>query len=301
MIKQCVGIFMSLLALDGAGCSNDISLNPSSETYVVVDSFTQNEGVKALDIVGIVDTSCSMADGDIQRVANGMANLREDVATLTSDYQFIFMTAENSPQVSGPYDSSVFDIDLKFAVTTLPYAWSDETGFAAIYEYVTFQDHALREDDETGLLIFMFSDEDDQSLIEASDLSVWLDGTWPEKLVDVVPVVPSMLDTEYEAQGMESCGERGDKYIELANMFGKDALDLCNEDWDAWLSDSSFLTAQKDSIALSELPIISSIVVYIDRIPTNEWTYDVDSNTVMLNDVPDYGVLVEVGYDVVDD
>jgi len=59
------------------------------------------------------------------------------------------------------------------------------------------------------------------------------------------------------------------------------------------------LTQQKDFIVLSEAnPILDSVVVYVDQIVTHEWRYIETSNTVQLDFVPDYGSVIEAGYNV---
>ncbi|MBN86820.1 MAG: hypothetical protein CL885_04785, partial [Dehalococcoidia bacterium] len=62
---------------------------------------------------------------------------------------------------------------------------------------------------------------------------------------------------------------------------------------------SSYLTQLKDYIVLSENePIVESIVVYINQEAIYDWSYNEDTNTVHLGSVPDYGSVVEVGYNV---
>ena len=76
-------------------------------------------------------------------------------------------------------------------------------------------------------------------------------------------------------------------------------IDLQAEDWSVWLSDSSYLTQLKDYILLSEQePIVESITVYVNQEVTEDWTYLDETNTVKLEFVPDYGSLVEAGYNV---
>jgi hypothetical protein len=295
--KWFVGIFSVLL---GVGCGPEITLTPSSETHVVVDSFIQNEGVEAIDFLGIVDTSCSMADGDLTAVGEGMVGLRQDIESLTTDYTFGFLTADIlSYDFNGPYDSSHTDLDLKMGINNLNGTWS-EGAFAALYNYSTYDPAPFMRDD-AELVIFMFSDEKEQSPITAQEVKDWIDQRWSDKMVDVVTIVSSQAAYPPVSDGTpQSCGDYAPKYIELANLFNKPPLDLCFDDWSEWLSQSSFLTELKDRIVLSEEPIPSTIVVYLDGVKSYAWSYEESTNTVWLEAVPDYGVLVEVGYDVKD-
>ena len=82
-------------------------------------------------------------------------------------------------------------------------------------------------------------------------------------------------------------------------MYGKDTVDLQAEDWSAWLSDSSYLTQRVDYIQLSnDNPIVDSIIVYVDQEITDKWSYIQDTHTVQLDFIPNYGSVVEVGYNV---
>jgi hypothetical protein len=59
------------------------------------------------------------------------------------------------------------------------------------------------------------------------------------------------------------------------------------------------LTQLKDFITLSNPdPVIESIIVYIDQEIVYDWRYVEETNTVYLGSTPDYGSIVEVGYNV---
>ena len=91
----------------------------------------------------------------------------------------------------------------------------------------------------------------------------------------------------------------GYKYEELANLYNKDPIDICEEDWSVWLSESSYLVRLQDYIVLSEPePILESIVVYVNHEAIYDWTYIEATNIVQLGFVPDYGTIIEVGYKV---
>jgi hypothetical protein len=47
---------------------------------------------------------------------------------------------------------------------------------------------------------------------------------------------------------------------------------------------------------LSEIPIEDTLVVYIDKVITEEWYYLSTTNTVYLDFIPTEGSLIEVGY-----
>ena len=105
-----------------------------------------------------------------------------------------------------------------------------------------------------------------------------------------------------DGSGSHWSTEIGYKYAELASLYGKDVVDLQAEDWSAWLSESSYLTQLKDFIDLSEEePILDSIVVYVNQEAVYDWSYIEEANRVKLGFVPDYGAVIEVGYNVYTD
>ena len=47
---------------------------------------------------------------------------------------------------------------------------------------------------------------------------------------------------------------------------------------------------------LTWIPLVDSIVVFIDGVPDPEWTYDAATNSVLFTVIPPGGSLVEIGY-----
>lgn len=278
------------------GCGQDIYIEDLTETHVVIDQFQQVDAVGELDVLVVLDTSCSMVD-DFAKVTDGIINLRTDIESISSDYEIMFISNDDRrPDFIGPFDSSSDDIDLLMAPASLT-ASGVEAGFSAHYQF-----HIDSRDvypdfmrDTADLLVFQISDEPEQSGISSDMYAQWLRGIKPEADVDVV----SIVSTKWECGGFVS-----GKYIELVEEhFNKDALDLCFDDWGPWLSQSSFLTSKIDSYTLSQEPIVKSIVVYVDFQPINhgsEWIYDEATNSVQFLVIPDYGQIVAIGYDVVD-
>jgi hypothetical protein len=146
---------------------------------------------------------------------------------------------------------------------------------------------------EADFLLFLISDEDEQSAISPDLFYDWMHDELKDVNHDVVSIVnPDDENTSW-------AHEIGYKYIELSDLYGKDVLDIKAEDWSVWLSDSSYLTQLKDTIVLSEAdPILDSIIVYVDQVGVYDWEYIEEINTVKLGFVPDYGSVVEVGYNV---
>jgi hypothetical protein len=275
------------------GCSPDYQVSDKQEVRVVVDSYIQPAQLGALDVLVVLDTSGSMSD-NYEDVADGMELLRVDIESLTLDYQFGYITMDpTSLSYLGPYDSSATAIDMLMAPSLLSSTFYEE-GFGATYTFFGSEEGLMFMRPEADFLLFLISDEDEQSAISSGLFYDWMHAEFDDVAHDVVCVVNPDDDT-----GNNWTNEVGYKYIELANLYGKDVVDLRTEDWSVWLSDSSYLIQQKDSIALTEVnPIIDSIVVYVNRTIVNGWSYNDVSNTVQLGFTPDPEAIIEVGYNI---
>ena len=276
------------------GCTQDFAITDQSETRVVIDSFVQVNQVEKIDVLVALDTSCSMSDNFIN-VSSGMELLRADIESLTLDYKFGYITADSTRLgFVGPYDYSSSPIDMMLAPGLLPQTMYEE-GFAATYTFLSTESGAEFSRSDADFLLFLVSDEDEQSSITAQIFHDWLQALFVDVKHDTVSIT-----TLYESES--DCGfswDYGWKYEELAGLYNKSALDICDEDWSLWLSESSFITRRENSIELTESdPVVQSIVVYIERVPTWDWEYIKETNTVQLGFTPDYGELVEVGYKV---
>jgi len=276
------------------GCQSDISFSDQRKSHVVIDSFIQEDQIESLDILVVVDTSGSMSD-NFDEVGMGMDSLRLDIENLTHDYQFGFITTDSQNlSYVGPFDSSSSSIDIMLATSLLSLVPGEE-GFSSTYVFLNSDDGISFIRPDSDFLLFLVSDEDEQGSISAEAFRDWLVYFFPDVSHDIVSI------TAIPGGTCGSYGQFGEKYTELANLYGKDSLDICDETWSLWLSESSFITRQKDYIELSdENPILESIVVYENHVSISDWEYIEIHNTIQLGFLPDPGDLIEVGYKVYD-
>tara|TARA_B100000686_G_C16789846_1_gene977885 strand:+ start:1693 stop:2580 length:888 start_codon:yes stop_codon:yes gene_type:complete len=288
-LKYTLAILLSAFLY---GCAQDFSVVDHKETRVVVDSFVQADMLQELDVLVSLDTSGSMRD-NYDDVASGIEVLRSDIESLTIDYRFGYITMDpSSASYLGPYDASSTAIDMLMAPSLLP-STSLEEGFAAVYSFLNSEDAIELRRESADFLLFLISDEDEQSSITAAMFNEWLNDEFKNVQHDVVVI------TQLEGSDCGYTYDIGYKYQELASIYSKDAIDICKEDWSAWLSASSYLTEVKDYIQLSDAdPIVESIVVYENQIVTYDWEYLEEINTVQLGFMPDHGAIIEVGYKV---
>jgi len=290
-MKNFIFIIFSFFAV---GCNGDYQVIDRQEVKVVVDSFVQAERLEELDVLVVLDTSGSMSD-NYDDVADGMDILRSDIESLTLDYRFGYITMDpTNLSYTGPFDASSSAIEMLMAPSVLPMTGLEE-GFSATYTFFGSEEGLAFRRPEADFLLFLISDEDEQSAISSSLFYDWLHDEFQDINHDVVCVI----NPDDGVQQNSWQNEIGYKYIELADFYGKDTVDLQSEDWSAWLSDSSYLTQRIDYIKLSEnSPIVESITVYVDQSSIHNWSYLEETNTVQLGFIPDYGSIVEVGYNV---
>jgi hypothetical protein len=292
MKNLLIKFLLLFTACFSVACTADYQVIQDRETKVIVDFQSQPNKIESLDVLVVLDTSGSMGD-NYDDVADGMDLLRTDIESLTLDYRFGYVTMDpNSLSYIGPYDISSSAIDMLMAPSLLPMTTLEE-GFAATYSFFTQGVEYEFRRPEADLLLFLISDENEQSAITADLFYDWMHDEFKDVNHDVVTI------TQLEDSDCGYTYDIGYKYEELANLYNKDPIDICAEDWSVWLSDSSYLTTLSNIVYLtSDDPIVETIVVYVDSTPSYDWHYNSSSNSVIFDIAPPHGVEVVVAYEV---
>ena len=266
-------------------------------TEVVIEYLEQPTKPESLDVLVVLDTSCSMRD-DYEKVSIGMDLLRGDIEPLTQDYQLAIINSSlaisgGRGYFSGPYDTDSTSIDFLLAPSLLA---SDfyETTFQAHYQFATDTPEGeifLRPD--VDKLFIYISDEEEQSVIPTQIFKEWLDEQYEDVQYDVVSIA---IIFDSDPSCMVTTANIGYKYQELMNYYNKMVIDFCG-DWQLALADSSFLLSQAQHLNLSRIPIEDSIVVYQDGVEETMWYYLDSTNTVYFEFPMSEGSVIKVGYD----
>lgn len=295
MAKRGLGSLLFAGALSLLGCQNDTALMESTEVWA--DCVQEPEQISELDVLVVLDTSCSMSD-DFERVGSGMATLQEDIDGLVDDSKFAFITTDpEDPDFHGPYDSSEV-LDIVMAPGLLAEQINDEAGFASMYSWYNSGQSFIRPG--ASLLVFFISDEEEQSGLSPAlwhgnfftQIKVDEQGNLQPDKMDVVAITtipsdPAACQSTYSTSF-------GCNYADLVRgYYDKEPVDLMLPSWEGWLSGQSFLTARVDQVALEHQPITSSLSVFLNDedqpLPASEWDYDVDGNLLRLNFTPEFG------------
>ena len=274
-----------------------ISVEPDPDIWI--DSFTQISVYENIDILWVIDRSCSMVVYEpsvllgIEQMMNAMP---KDV-----NWRLKMITAGGSDWIT---QSTTFpltrgdDIDDAMAMySQLPYDGS-ERGFDAVYKYVTADAYAktwLRP--SAAMLVMFVSDEKEQSSMTSSSFVVWYDSIRPEKFLSFIGnVEPEDSVCSY----IPHTGMIGVKYMDAVNFFGGTIVDICEADWAPGVDDVAQKIEPIGEIELTHIPYKDTIVVFIsgERVENSEWIYIESDNKVEFVDYPEKGSLVEVGYSI---
>jgi hypothetical protein len=297
------------------GCSQDYNLSLSDENFIAPydthipigddaiyynqEVVYQTEEIHNLDVLLVLDKSCSMQD-DMPRVSAGVVNLVNDIQgrldwwTLT----LINMSPSNYGP-SGPYNPDNYSpIDIELAAQLLPYGgW--EMGLASTYRFLFDRPNAMNKD--SNLLVFMISDEEDSSGIQAQTLKDWLDEfKAPTAKADVIAIT-TLIDFDSDEDGIDdesTCGgnDIGNKYIELSELYGNDPINLCDDDWEHWFDSYSHLTNDlRDRWVLEHEPIDNSLSVIVNSIES-ESGWVLEGKMVIFGSPPEIGSEIEFTY-----
>jgi len=294
-------IFLVLCSLFSCTTNVDYTLGSSAppeelETDIWVDSFTQVGSYENIDIIWVIDRSCSMNNNDVELLLGieSMMNL------LSSDvnWRLKMITAGDwgIPQSNSfPLTQGATYNDALSMLNSLPDD-GGEAGFAALLDYVNHDSYAqtwLRRD--AAMLVVFVSDEEEQSNMLVSDFTSWYEDLREsvylssivnvDGLVSVCSATPSNLNVGY-------------RYIEATDYFKGNVIDICSSDWSSGVAEATSRIDPYEFYTLSHLPHEDTIVVFQNEIPFNAWYYDPLDNTIYFDETPAEGVLMEIGYAV---
>jgi len=266
---------------------------------VWVDSFIQVGAYEDIDILWVIDGSCSM-NAHQTNLLNGidhmMNNLPSDV-----NWRLKMITAGDGTRLTQP---TTFPLTRGDTITEalsmynlLPYD-GGEAGFAAVQNYVAFDAYAatwMRYD--AAILVVFVSDEREQSTITAPQFSVWYGVQRPATYL-------AFIGNVYAADSIcpytPNSNMTGAKYIEAVNNFGGNVIDICEEDWAAGVDEATQKVKPIEEYELEHIPYEDTLVVFEDGLPMEKalWHYDSSVNIVYFDVLPIEGALVEMAYSV---
>lgn len=298
-------MFIGLIFIFLFSCGNDFVVTPqerveifvevedtAAPTEIVIDYFEQPSKPDSLDVLFVLDTSCSMVD-DYEKVSLGMDLLRDDIENLTHDYQMAIINSSLlGTYFVGPFDQDSDSIEILLAPMELGRD-PIEQGFGAHYLFATTTEEGLlflRPD--VDKLIVYISDEDEQSPISVPIFKEWLDSYHEDVEYDIITI--AIVESSYE-DCLASAGTIGYRFDQLSQYFNKRAVDFCGN-WQLALADSSFLLTEITHLQLSREPLEDTLVIYQDGVKEQDWYYLESTNSVYFEFEIVEGAVIKVGY-----
>lgn len=313
---KCVAflLLVALLAILG-GCGPDYGVVVTEdviyqeiieETYIVGE-VGYEWGIaydQAVDILFIIDESCSMAD-DQDRLSTYMP----DIYNILVGSDFTDLAWRVGVTGAGPNSQLYAKVDyddldalqkllaLTSVVDTSGYY---ETGLDAAVDAVAFWDSYDIDffHKEADLLLIYISDEPDQSSTSIVAYEQIMD---LEKEHPFIVSEAAIVYTGDEQYITDDCGSSyttalGTGYIDVADI----VIDLCDDNWDRVLDNvKDHIPTLNERWFLSGEPLMpanDNIDVYFDNELTLDWSYDLGDNAVVLLTIPEAGTSVSIVY-----
>ncbi len=275
----------------------EVPVDDTGTDPIWVDSFEQPNATAGVDIIWVIDPSGSM----VSHRTRLLAGISDMMASLPSvSWRLTIISADpgravNSadfPLLPGDSGSDAQNMYSNSVTGGL------EQGFKAVYEYIEnnpFSSSWMR--DDASLLVLFVSDEEEQSTSmfpDVADFTDWLDEQRSSVYVaSIVNHDPSVSDCNSNAL------HTGDRYMDAANYYSGQVLDICSEDWSGGVLDAANGAVPYSSYPLSHVPLYTdNIVVFVDGIVYHDayWDYKPSGNRIDFILEPPGGSLVEIAY-----
>ena len=267
------------------------------EADIWIDSFIQIEAYEAIDIVWVIDGSCSMMSHQTRLLAgieHMMNNLPPDV-----NWRLKMITAGDGSYVTQP---TTFPLtrgdDIADAMNMYNQLPNDgqEKGFDAIKNYVTLDVYAktwMRSD--AALLVVFVTDEREQSPMTTTDFINWYAWLRPSVYLSFI----GNVDTEDSICPYKTnYSTIGRKYMDAVSHFSGTIIDICETDWSAGVDDATQNIEPIVEWELTHVPYVDTLVVFEDNAPmdSSKWTYSAVDNLIEFSTTPPENSLIEIGY-----
>lgn len=270
------------------------------------DTFQQAANMPTLDVLMLVDNSCSMSEEQTALAQQVPAFLQWAQAQGVDFHIGIVTTDMDSASESGRLQGA--PAVLTPSTTNLAQVFAghllvgtngsgDERGLDAILAALrpplvnTTNAGFLRPDAALGVLVL--SDEEDYSAISTTDAIAQLRAVKPTGTIRVNSIVTPV-------GGCTTGTSDGTRYLALTQAFGGTAESICAASWTSALTSWGAISGPRSRFVLSRPARPQGIVVRVNGqpVPAGSWSFEAMSNAVVFTpmSVPALGATVEIGY-----
>jgi len=273
---------------------------PGDGGDVWVDSFDQPYTIDGIDIVWLIDKSCSMNQHS-QAVVDGIEQMM--LALPPSGWRLGITTmawqnAANTQEFPLVPGDSVQDAWDAYNNTG---SYALEAGFDALYAYLienSYNQTWLRPD--AGLLVVFVSDEEEQSNRDftptSTGLSDFINWYGNQRLSVFLASIVNLPGSESLCNNNPHSSYIGQRYIDATNAFGGVVVDICAENWATGVQDATTQVEPYEEWELTYVPLEDTLIVFIDSVEFLDWTYNASTNSIEFLTIPAEGSHVEIGY-----
>lgn len=186
------------------------------EYYEVIPKVSPGED---LDILLVIDTSCSMMD-DWSYIQYGLTRTIDDLYYLDINWKLSIITAD-------PNDYRLFELpkssDIGWEMLSIvkelkAERFELEMGYSAAINMMQLHKNFLR--NNTSSLVIFLSDEEEQSSISTEEFKL----QWPSKLIPIIITGPN--ENNYYQSQYGCYAETSTKFHELTNIW----IDICTKE-----------------------------------------------------------------------
>ncbi len=273
----------------------------------VIDAFEQ-AGNNWTDVLWVVDNSGSM-DAEQESMATNFGAFMGIVESIDMDYHLAVVTTDNASfqeadgtryiDLTTPNPEDVFGQMVSVGIA----GSGDESGLkygadalaSPLVDSGYPNEGFLR--DEAGLRIIFVSDEEDQS---PSTVNTYVSFFQALKLN---PDHVRLSGITGQLGGCSSASGTADpapRYEQAVSDTGGISVSICASDWIDSLTELAWgAQSFQDTFPLSASPVVESIEVYLNSVPTYVgWYYDASLNSVIFEEshIPDNGDQIQVAY-----
>ena len=259
-----------------------------------VETHIQEE-IALLDVIFVIDNSGSMAVFQ-QELSNQMTNFMNVFISSGADYHLAFITTD-SGRFRG--SGSVYWIDSTFLT---PIDWAQGVingigvGGSAFERGIQFAKEALEGDasparnfwrDDATMVIIYVSDEPDYSAGTWTAYTTFFDNA--KSSIDLMRHFAVIGDHPAGCQFPWGASFRnvgyGSGYWDMTQRYNGAWYSICATDWGNQMQSLANTVTTRKSFELEEPdPIENTILVSVNGQMVSEWSYDMNSNSVVFND-----------------
>ena len=272
-----------------------VVIEPKSEIWI--DEFKQVEEFDKIDIIWVLDRSCSMTKINetlLDSIETMMDALPEDVnwrlKMITAGTAWTTLQPDTFPLTRGDILS-----DAEQMLAALPGDQGEE-GFDALKDYITLNDYARTWLRPTAAMLVVFvSDEEEQSDNSATveDFTRWYENY--RRTVFLASIV-HLSEYESVCDPPPASHNVGDRYIEATEYFEGQVVDICLDDWSLAVKEATNQMKPIEYYELTHKPYVETIIIYVDGQVSYDWYYDDAQNTIEFTVIPSSFAEVRMAY-----